>query len=921
MVSKLVIVESPTKARTISGFLPSGYRVAASMGHVRDLPASASEIPAKVKGKDWSRLGVNVEADFEPLYVVPRNKKKVVKELSEALKQADELILATDEDREGESIAWHLTQVLKPSVPVQRMVFHEITQDAIRAALGNTRQVDDKLVQAQETRRILDRLVGYTVSPLLWKKIAPGLSAGRVQSAAVRLLVLREEQRRNFKSGAYWDLKALLAAHGEAFEATLATLDGAPVASGKDFDEATGRLAKRSKAVLLDEARARALAAELKPGEWRVTDVAEREQTRSPFPPFTTSTLQQEANRKLGLGSQQTMSIAQRLYERGLITYMRTDSVHLSKQAIDAARQRVRGLYGQEYLSKAPRQFRTKSKGAQEAHEAIRPAGSHMPTADELHLSGQEYALYDLIWKRTIATQMAEARLHMTNVTIRVKTAEFKAAGKRILFPGYMRAYVAGADDGNGGLDDQETILPALATGQAVDCRDVQPVGHETKPPVRYSEAALVKELESAGIGRPSTYATIISTIQDRGYVVKSGKQLIPTFTAFAVNQLLEQHFPDLVDADFTAQMEQVLDDIAEGDAQGIPYLKDFFLSEGGLERQVKIKEEQIDPRAINALVLDELQARVRVGRYGAYLEQDCNGEPVRVSLPDNMPPADLDRAAAERLLREKEQGPTPLGHDPQTGQPVFVLDGRFGPYIQLGANGDNGADKPPRVSVPKGQKPDRLTLDQALALLALPRVLGQHPGTGQDVEAGIGRFGPYVRHNGDYRSLRRGDDVLTVTLARALELLSLEKGQRTPAAPLRALGAHPEDGAPVALYEGRYGPYVKHGAVNASLPKGESAESITLEKAVALLAHKAAQPPKKRAAKGARAERSATSSKSTGGAKTAKKPSSSRSSKSSKSTAAKSKPKSSTKRAPTSKTAKTPKSPKTTRSKQPPTE
>jgi DNA topoisomerase I len=854
-VSKLVIVESPTKARTISGFLPDGYRVEASMGHIRDLPASASEIPAKLKSEEWSRLGVNIDADFEPLYVIPSTKKKVVKALLAALKDADEVLLATDEDREGESIAWHLIEVLKPKVPIKRMIFHEITREAIQDALDNCRVIDDRLVQAQETRRILDRLVGYSVSPLLWKKIAPGLSAGRVQSAAVRILVNREKERRRFKSGSYWDLKAILEAHNETFTAQLITLGGVRLATGKDFDEATGKIPKGKKVVLLNEQQARALMERLKAGEWQVSDLKERDQTRSPAPPFTTSTLQQEANRKLGMSAKQTMQVAQRLYERGLITYMRTDSVHLAKQALTTIRRRVDDQYGAEYLSPKPRQYRTQSKGAQEAHEAIRPAGQEMPTADELDLDGREYALYDLIWKRTIATQMADAQLRLTTATITVDDADFRASGKQVLFPGFFRAYVEGADDPAAALDDQETLLPPLVVGDVVDCRDLEPIQHETKPPARFTDATLVKALESEGIGRPSTYATIISTIQDRGYVVKAGKQLVPTFTAFAVNHLLEQHFPDLVDLEFTAQIEQVLDDIAEGESEGVPYLKTFFLGDSGLDQQLKTKEQEIDPREIHALELKDLGIRVRVGRYGAYIEQDQGNEVIRVSLPDSTPPGDLDNGAIQRLLAEKENGPTPLGYDPATDEPVFVLSGPYGPYVQLGENGDNGDDskkkkKPPRVSLPKGVSPDQVSLDYALKLLALPRALGTHPDTGKTVEAGIGRFGPYVRHDGEYRSLTKEDDVLTVMLPRALELLAQEKGSRRKAAMLRELGKHPDDNDVIGVYKGRYGPYVKHGKINASLPKDLAADDVTLEQALELIAKKKANPPKKRTRK-----------------------------------------------------------------------
>lgn len=866
--SKLVIVESPTKARTIRGYLPKDYRVEASMGHVRDLPASASEIPSKLKDQEWARLGVNVEAGFEPLYVIPRDKKPVVKELKAALKDAEEVILATDEDREGESIAWHLVQVLEPKVPVKRMVFHEITREAIQDALKHCRAIDNKLVTAQETRRILDRLVGYTISPLLWKKIAPGLSAGRVQSAAVRLLVLREQERRNFKSGTYWDLKATLAAGLETFTAGLVALGGVRVATSKDFDDKTGTVPKGRKVVLLDEARAKALAARLIKGEWRVAEVSERDQERSPAPPFTTSTLQQEANRKLGMSAKQTMSVAQKLYEQGLITYMRTDSVHLSKQALAALRQCVRDKYGEDYLHPTPRQYRTRTKGAQEAHEAIRPAGHKMPTADELGLTGQEYALYDLIWKRAIATQMADARLRLSTVSITVDDAEFRASGRRVLFPGFFRAYVEGADDPAAALDDQEMILPPLKTGQVLDCRAVEPQGHETSPPPRYTDATLVKALESEGIGRPSTYATIISTIQERGYVVKSGKQLIPTFTAFSVNALMEQHFPELVDTKFTAQMEQVLDEIAGGNADSQPYLNAFFLGESGLERQVKAKEQAINPRDIHALVLDELNARVRIGRYGAYLEQEQNGSTVRVSLPDSIAPAELTTQQAEQLLRQKENGPQPLGYHPETGEPIFVLVGPYGPYIQQGENGENGgtgnARKPVRVSLPKGTRPESVSFEQALDLLSLPRTLGQHPETGAPIEAGIGRFGPFVRHQGTYRSLK-DDDVLTITLDRALALLSQEKRSRRATTPLRELGKHPDDGEPVVVYDGRYGPFVKHGKTNASLPRGMDANTITLEDAVALLAEKASKPATKRKANSRKSGDTPSDSKSTG--------------------------------------------------------
>jgi DNA topoisomerase I len=732
------------------------------------------------------------------------------------------------------------------------MVFHEITRPAIEEAIKNYRDIDDKLVRAQETRRILDRLVGYTLSPLLWKKIAPGLSAGRVQSVAVRLLVQREEQRRAFKSGVYWDLKAVLAPLANLkseFEATLQSVGGVRVATGKDFDETTGGIAKGKKVLLLNQEEASALRNRLLKDTWNVGEVGERSQVRKPPPPFTTSTLQQEANRKLRLASRQTMQIAQKLYEQGFITYMRTDSVHLSSEAISGSRHAIESRYGKDYLSPAPRQYSTTSKGAQEAHEAIRPAGSQMRTADELGLSGAESSVYDMIWKRTIATQMADARLTLIAVEINVDDAILQANGKRIDFPGYFRAYVEGSDDPDAALEDREVRLPALKKGDGLKCKELDPVGHETQPPARYTEASLVQTLEREGVGRPSTYATIITTIQDRGYVVKTNNQLIPTFTAFAVNHLLEAHFPDLVDTQFTARMEQTLDDIAEGDAAWLPYLQHFFLGDAGLETQVNEKTQTIDPREIYALSLDGMDARVRIGRYGPYLEQHNNGDAVRVSLPENLAPGDLMPEEAQRLLQQKEEGPESLGQHPDTGEAVFLLTGRFGPYVQLGDSDANGG-KPRRASLLKGMKPQDVTLGLAVDLLRLPRPLGLHPETGTLVEASVGRFGPYIKHGSEFRSLTAEDNVLTVDLDRALELLSQPKGARnarTPAKPLRELGAHPADGKPLVLMEGRYGPYVKHGATNATLPRGVKPGAVTLAQAVALVDEKAAKGPGKR--------------------------------------------------------------------------
>jgi DNA topoisomerase-1 len=845
----LVIVESPTKARTIRNYLPSGYRVEASMGHIRDLPSSADEIPAQYKGEEWSQLGVNVKDNFEPIYVVPKKKKQIVKELKEALKVADELILATDEDREGESISWHLTQVLKPKVPTKRMVFHEITREAIKNALNDCRDIDEDLVRAQETRRILDRLVGYTLSPLLWKKIAYGLSAGRVQSVAVRLLVQRERQRRLFKSGGYWDLKATLEQDKSQFEAKLATLAGKKLATGSDFDPNTGTIIKGRDVVLLNEQEAIALKDRIGDKTWTVTNTEERPTTRKPSPPFTTSTLQQEANRKLSLSAQDTMRVAQKLYEEGYITYMRTDSVHLSQQAIAAARSCVEQKYGKEYLSPKPKQYATKSKGAQEAHEAIRPAGERFRTPRETGLGGREFSLYDLIWKRTVACQMADARLTQISITIDVEEAGFRASGKRIDFPGFFRAYVEGSDDPEAALENQEVILPPLKVGDRPKCLELEALQHETQPPARYSEASLVKTLESEGIGRPSTYASIIATIIDRGYAQMRNKTLIPTFTAFAVTGLLEVHFPDLVDPRFTSRMEQTLDEIATGEEQWLPYLHQFYTGEDGLETQVKVQEAEIDPSSAKAIALDNLEAKVKIGRFGPYIEVQKGEETLTASIPPDLTPADLSPEQVEILLRQKLDGPEKLGLHPETGEPIYLLTGNYGPYVQLGEKTDENP-KPKRASLPKGVKPEDATLEMAVGLLALPRTLGTHPATGAKVKASLGRFGPYVVHDQgkegkDYRSIKAPDDVLTITLDRALELLAEPKsgrggGRGKSKTPLRELGTHPEDNEPVNIYSGPYGNYVKHGKVNAGLPEGETVEGLTLEKAVQLLAEKA---------------------------------------------------------------------------------
>ena len=848
-MSTLVIVESPTKARTIRNYLPKDYVVEASMGHVRDLPQSASEIPAAVKGEKWAQLGVNVEADFEPIYVVPKDKKKIVTQLKEALKGVTELILATDEDREGESISWHLYQLLKPKVPTKRMVFHEITKEAIQKALKDCRNIDEQVVRAQETRRILDRLVGYTLSPLLWKKIAWGLSAGRVQSVAVRLLVIKERQRRAFHEGTYWDLKASLEQEKSLFSAVLVTLGGTKVATGSDFDSTTGRITTGRNVILLNEEQAETLKTRLEGKIWTVTDMEERPVTRKPAPPFTTSTLQQESNRKLRLSARDTMRVAQNLYEQGYITYMRTDSVHLSDQAITAARACVEQKYGKQYLSPQPRQYTTKSKGAQEAHEAIRPAGSSFRTPQDTGLAGREFALYDLIWKRTVASQMADSRQTQVTVQIQVEDAGFRSSGKRIDFPGYLRAYVEGSDDPEAALEDQEVILPALKVGDHPQCKELDAVGHETQPPARYTEATLVKTLESEGIGRPSTYASIIGTIIDKDYAQLLNNALIPTFTAFAVTDLLEKHFPDIVDPSFTSKMEQTLDEISTGEAQWLPYLKKFYLGEQGLETLVRERETEIDAGKARTVELENLDAKVRIGKYGPYIEVTNGEEVITASIPKNLTPADLDPKQVEILLKQKIVGPDQVGRHPETGEPIYIKIGTYGPYVQLGDKTEENP-KPKQASFPKGVTPETLTLDMAIGLLSLPRALGTHPETGGKVQTSLGRFGPYVVHDQgkegkDYRSLKSTDNVLTISLNRALELLAEPKKGRSAAKSkskeaLRELGTHPEDDSPVNIYDGPYGPYIKHGKTNASIPEGESVENITLSTAIELLSAKA---------------------------------------------------------------------------------
>lgn len=845
-MKSLVIVESPTKTKTIKKYLPKGFVVDSSMGHIRDLPSSAKEIPAKYKKESWSNLGINVDDRFDPLYVVPSSKKKIVTKLKKLLKESDELILATDEDREGEAISWHLVELLKPKVPVKRMAFREITKEAIQNALENFRDIDMNLVHAQETRRILDRLAGYTISPLLWKKISPGLSAGRVQSVAVQFLVARERERMKFKSGTYYDLKALLSKQGDksTFNAELSHLDGKRLASGKDFNENTGKLKKPDSVILLDEEKAGNLRELLNKADWSVTSIDVKQQKRNPAPPFITSTLQQEANRKFGFSARDTMSVAQKLYENGLITYMRTDSTNLSGQAINAARNEVEKQYGKDYLFERVRQY-GKSKGAQEAHEAIRPAGSSFVSPEKAGLSGREFKLYDLIWKRTIATQMAEARLEFTNATITAEQdgtkADFKASGKKILFPGFFRAYVEGSDDPDAALENQEKFLPELSEDDSVDLHDLESISHETKPPARFTEATLVKELEKRGVGRPSTYASIISTIQDRGYAKRDGKTLIPSYTAFAVTSLLEEHFPHLVDSKFTSELEDKLDEIAKGSYDPVQYLEEYYKGDNGLQKQVEEREDKIDAQKARVLdlPLDDLNGmQVHVGRFGPYVKTESDGEEITTSLPVDLDPGELSAAKIKELLKAEKEGPTSLGDHPETGEPVYVLTGRFGPYVQRGdVTEDN--KKPKRVSLLKGMKPTDVDFETAVKLLELPRPLGEHPETGKVVKAGVGRYGPYVVHDGTFKSLKKDDNVLTVDLDRAVQLLKEKgKGGRGSSA-IADLGKHPETDKPVKVMNGRYGPYIKYGRKNISLPKGTEPEKFSMGDAVRLIEEK----------------------------------------------------------------------------------
>ncbi|KWV34668.1 type I DNA topoisomerase [Micromonospora rifamycinica] len=883
--TRLVIVESPAKAKTISGYLGPGYVVEASFGHVRDLPRNAADVPAKYKGESWARLGVDVDNGFHALYVVSADRKAQISKLVKLAKEVDEIFLATDEDREGEAIAWHLVETLKPKVPVKRMVFHEITKPAIQAAVANPREIDRDLVDAQEARRILDRLYGYEVSPVLWKKVMPRLSAGRVQSVATRIVVERERQRMAFRTAEYWDILATLAVAKpgdgpRTFNATLVALNGDRIATGKDFEPTTGRVRPGAGVVHLDESGARGLAARLAGRPFTVTRVEEKPYRRRPYAPFITSTLQQEAARKMRFSSQQTMRTAQRLYENGYITYMRTDSVNLSETAIAAARRQIVELYGERSVPPEPRRYTGKVKNAQEAHEAIRPAGDNFRTPGDVakELSGEEFKLYELIWRRTIASQMTDAVGSSVSVRIRAvsaaqEEADFGATGKTITDPGFLRAYVESSDDENAEAEDAERRLPTLVKDQPLTADELAAQGHHTQPPSRYTEASLVKALEELGIGRPSTYASIMQTIQDRGYVTKRGQAMIPTFLAFAVIGLMERHYPRLIDYDFTASMENELDEIAGGDHAAVDFLTAFYFGSsngtgdqaiahaGGLKKLVTENLSEIDARSVNSIPLhtdDEgREVVVRVGRFGPYLQRALPGEQPapktdgeegggqgdRAPIPEGLAPDELTPEKVHELFLGGG-GERKLGDDPATGEPIVLKSGRFGPYVASGER---------KSSLLRTQTPDSLTLDEALKLLSLPRVVGVAP-DGAEVVANNGRYGPYVKRGDEFRSLDSEDKMFTVTLDEALALLAAPKTRqrRAAAPPLREMGVDPLTEKPLVIKDGRFGPYVTDGEFNASLRRGQTPEELTIEQASEMLAEKRAKgpAPKKAAAK-----------------------------------------------------------------------
>lgn len=834
---KLVIVESPTKAKTIRKYLGNEYKVVASMGHVRDLPSSSDEVPAKWKKTEAGQLGVDVQNDFEPIYVISKDKSKVVKELKDLVKQASELYLASDEDREGESISWHLLELLKPSIPVHRMVFHEITEKAIKKALEHPRQIDERLVRAQETRRVLDRLVGYSVSPVLWKKIAYGLSAGRVQSAALKAIVDRERERLDFKSATYWDVTAVLK-KSTSFDTRLVEYHGKTIAQSKDFDPDTGKLS--TQAHVLTQQEAEALATSLPSTSLNVSDITVKEVKRKAPAPFTTSTLQQESNRKLKLSSRDTMRAAQKLYENGFITYMRTDSTHLAEDAVNAIKSLVDERYGQEYVYHGHRTEKSQA-GAQEAHEAIRPSLA-FTLPQNTGLSGNEYDVYELIWMRTIASQMKDAEQQQVSVKLTAETHLFQSNGTRMLFPGFLRAYVEGADDIEGALLDKDNPLPELMVGDVVLCESAKPESHETKPPSRFTEASLVQFMEKEGIGRPSTYASVISTLTDRGYIHKAGNALIPTFTAFAVTQVLEKHLSDLVDVHFTSSMEHKLDQIAEGKLDYLPYLHEFFLGSNGLKTRIANELDLIKPEVAKTVEIPHAENYiVRVGKFGPYVEKTLplTGAITKASLPPDMGPGDATPERLEQLMQDALKGPTTLGLDPESGMNIYLRSGSYGPYLQLGEGDDSDKkNKPKRVSIPKNIPLDSLDHDKAVAILSLPRLLGPHPESGKDIRAGIGRFGAYIVHDGDFRTIKAPDDVLTISLDRALQMLAEPKAGRGKRASTGKELGKDDKGKLVTLHDGKYGRYVKRGTINATVPK-EMEGDISLDYAIELLNNK----------------------------------------------------------------------------------
>jgi len=832
---KLVIVESPAKAKTIGKFLGKDYKVESSIGHIRDLPRNATEIPAKLKAEKWTRLGVNIEKDFDPLYVISSDKKKQVTKLKKLLKEADELFLATDEDREGEAISWHLMEILKPKVPVKRLAFHEITKEAIQGALDNPRELDMDLVNAQETRRILDRLYGYKVSPVLWKRVAPKLSAGRVQSVALRIIVERERARISFKAAEYCSIRATFKLEGgREFEAVLKEIDGQKIAIGKDFDPDTGKLIDEKKILRLLSEKAEELIKNFESSAWKIDSVETKPYKTKPVAPFITSTLQQAANNKLGFGARQTMGVAQKLYENGYITYMRTDSITLSSQAIEAARSLILDEYGKEYLPAKPRVFKSKVKNAQEAHEAIRPAGNvfQTPASVKSKLTDEQFKLYDLIFKRTIASQMEDAKMLRTTIKVGNGAAIFQANGKVVEFPGFLKAYNIEATVKKDVSElSEDKILPEVKEGEKAEFTAPEVKSHATKPPARYTEASLVKELEARGIGRPSTYASIIDTIQRRNYVYKQGKALVPTFVAFAVVALLEQYFAKLVDMEFTAKLEEDLDDISRGEGDRLKYLKTFYFGTKELVGLEKLVEADIDAKSVCTIPIEGSEINVRIGPFGPYLEA---GEK-KVSLPAGIAPDEVKADKAAELIEKGKSIGESLGKDPETGKDIFAKEGRFGPYIQLGEP-EEGGNKPKMKGLPPGVTLDDVDLAMAIKIVALPKKMGIFEKNEKEIVVDIGRYGPYVKAGTETRSIPKDMNVLDLTLEEAITLLNTEKkGRGSAASALKEFEKDPS----IKVMNGRYGPYVKQGKVNASVPKGVDAEKLTLKQALDLIAEK----------------------------------------------------------------------------------